>query len=358
MGDQQQLLLEAIARAVGVTSTVNVVALVTVGRLYVLYRATRPRETPAQRRAWQMERNLLRPFVVRFWRRPLVTITREDWDAHIQLRRQQKTRLRRPPCQLTLNLELSRTKSLLAWAVKTERLARHPLDECRRVKTRDRRESWFTAEQIDRLIKFASALRWRHQQIAFAALAAVMGDTGLRISEALSLRWDRITLRGTTSVLGKGSKTRVIGFTHRDLELLAALPRHPSNPHVFVNWTTRKTFDPSTVRAWFRGAVSAAGLEGVKIEGDLALVPHNLRHSAASIADERGAPATWIQAMLGHAHLSTTMKYLHRSEADAALRMAAIMGDRKAPRRAVHKLRGNPEKVFVKRERTRVTSFS
>jgi site-specific recombinase XerC len=62
-----------------------------------------------------------------------------------------------------------------------------------------------------------------------------------------------------------------------------------------------------------------------------------LRHSFASIADERGAPAQWIQTALGHVHASTTAVYLHRNEADAALRMAAIMGDRKPARRAHQK---------------------
>jgi integrase len=134
-------------------------------------------------------------------------------------------------------------------------------------------------------------------------------------------------------VIGKGHKTRVVAFTPRTLGALAEMERH-ANPHVFVNYHTGRVFNASTVRAWFRAAVAAAGLEGVKVDGDLALVPHNLRHSAASIADERGAPAQWIQAMLGHAHLSTTMKYLHRTEQDAALRMAAIMSGRRGPRRA------------------------
>jgi integrase len=110
--------------------------------------------------------------------------------------------------------------------------------------------------------------------------------------------------------------------------------RRHSAPQVFLNWQTGKTYNASTVRAWFARAVRLAGLEGVKVEGDLALVPHNLRHSAASIADERGAPATWIQAMLGHEHLSTTMAYLHRDEDDNAIRMAAIMSGRRAPRKS------------------------
>lgn len=336
--DQQLELLQGIANALGVTSGVVVV---TVGAIYARYKATW-----APGRRWQLERNLLRPFVLRFWRHRAGAITPADWNEHRRARRRTPTRTGRPPCDLTLNLELKATKRMFAWAVRKRMIPDRPLVDVKPVKTRTRRGSWFTAEQITRLIEVADQLRWRRQAQSFAALVAVMGDTGLRISEALSLRWDRITLRGTVSVLGKGNKSRVVAFTPRALELLAALERHPCGI-VFLNWRTLKAYDPSTVRAWFRTAIRAAGLEGVKAEGDLALVPHILRHSAASIADERGAPATWIQAMLGHAHLSTTMVYLHRTEDDAALRMAAIMSDRMPARRAVHKEVKREQKEFA-----------
>lgn len=325
--DRQLGLLEAIARAVGVTQADSAVRSLTIGKLFVAYKASRERG-----RQWQLERNLLRPFVVRFWRWPAEKITPADWREHRAARQKQPTRTGRPPTELTVNLELSRAKGMCRWGVKSGKIARNPLEDCKRVKTKTRRGSWFTADQIDRLITFSTALRWRHQQAAFAALVAVMGDTGLRISEALSLRWDRITLRGTTSVLGKGAKARVVAFTPRALRLLGELDRHP-HPFVFVNWKRGCVFDPSTVRSWFRQVIKAADLEGVKAEGDFALVPHILRHSAASIADERGAPLTWIQGMLGHSVPSTTMLYVHRSESDNAIRMAAIMSGRRPARR-------------------------
>jgi integrase len=186
-----------------------------------------------------------------------------------------------------------------------------------------------------------------------------MADTGARISEALSLRWDRITLQGTTPVIGKGGKTRVLGFTPRATRAMVGLGRH-SNPHVFTNWRTAKVYNASTVRRWFRDAIAAAGLEGVKADGDLALVPHILRHSFASIADERGARAEDIQAALGHEHASTTRVYLHRNEANAAMRMAAIMAkpaERRPPRRAASEKYDGAEKEVVKLNGGRLTSL-
>ena len=293
------------------------------------YRATRVRG-----RRWQMERNLLRPFIVRHWRRPVASIASSTWDEHRAQRSKQKTRRGLPPRDITVNQELERTKHLFSWAVDADMLAANPLARCKPVKTRRRRESWFTQEQAQRLVDHAHRLRWEHQQITFRALVIVMFDTGLRISEALSLRWDRFTLNGTTSVLGKGAKTRVVAFTARAIEAMNSLGRRPDNPHVFVRWKTGKVWSGRAVRCWFAQTIDAAGLHHVKVDGDIALVPHLLRHSFASAAEERGATPDMIRVALGHEKLATTQLYLHKHQQDAAQRIAEIMSPRLPPRRA------------------------
>lgn len=49
-----------------------------------------------------------------------------------------------------------------------------------------------------------------------------------------------------------------------------------------------------------------AGLDGVS--------PHRLRASGATIAMHRGVPLVVIQAVLGHARIQTTMRYVHAPE--------------------------------------------
>jgi hypothetical protein len=105
--DQQLELLQRIARAIGVTPTVSGTAGLTVGRLFMSYKMSRTRG-----RAWQLERNLLRPFVVAHWRRLASSLGPADWTEHRARRRKQKTRLGRAPCELTLNLELTRAKRM------------------------------------------------------------------------------------------------------------------------------------------------------------------------------------------------------------------------------------------------------
>lgn len=351
--DRQLELLEAIACALKVTPGVSGVRQTTVGRLFMLYKSSRPRG-----RAWQVERNLLRPFIVAHWRQAVSIISGSSWEAHRACRRTQRTRLGRAPCEATLNVELVRTRGMFAWGVRMKLIPSNPLQECRQVKTKNRRESWFTESQVATLADGARFLRWDHQQRVFRGLVAVMAWTGMRISEALGLRWDRIAVDGSVPVTGKGDKTRILAIPADVADVIAQLERHPESPFVFVNWKTGRPFDAWTVRQWFFDVIDATGLHYVKAKGDRKLVPHMLRHSFASNADARGAPLTLIQRCMGHSSSATTLIYVHREETDAALRMAKIMTVRRSPKRAAQKS-GESRRNFVDGRQGRgVPSFS
>ena len=76
-------------------------------------------------------------------------------------------------------------------------------------------------------------------------------------------------------------------------------------------------------RRHFDRAAAAAGLEG--------LVPHELRHTAASLAIASGASIKGVQSMLGHASAAMTLDrygHLFGDELDdVADRMAAARAD-------------------------------
>jgi integrase len=57
------------------------------------------------------------------------------------------------------------------------------------------------------------------------------------------------------------------------------------------------------VRQWFSRA-------GIKIEGRK-ITPHSARHSLASVLESEGVPLRYIQDLLGHSDLKTTLGYLH-----------------------------------------------
>ena len=144
------------------------------------------------------------------------------------------------------------------------------------------------------------------------AIFEVMYATGLRASELIGLRTDDVDMDlGLVRVFGKGGKERLVPlgrvarrWVARYVEVArgALAPRRPTAA-LFLSQKG--------------GPLSAMGLWGIVRRHGLAvgveriLTPHALRHSFASHLLERGADLRSLQAMLGHADISTTQIYTH-----------------------------------------------
>jgi integrase/recombinase XerC len=142
-----------------------------------------------------------------------------------------------------------------------------------------------------------------------AAVMALLYGSGLRISEALSLKRRDVPQPGAGDVLvvtGKGNKTRMVPVLQNVLTLIAdyvAMCPHPL-----------PAAEPIFVGA--RGGPLKARIIQLTMErlrGALGLpdsaTPHALRHSFATHLLSRGGDLRAIQELLGHASLSTTQIY-------------------------------------------------
>lgn len=167
-----------------------------------------------------------------------------------------------------------------------------------------------SADEIDRLLRAAAGKKPEH--LRDAAMLELLYATGLRVSELVGLDQARLNLDvGYVLVSGKGNKQRVVPMgdpARRKLEryLDEARPtllKGRTSPYLFV---TRRGGRLTRQGFWklLRARARQAGIAKV-------ISPHMLRHSFATHLLDHGADLRSVQAMLGHADISTTQIYTH-----------------------------------------------
>jgi integrase/recombinase XerD len=137
-------------------------------------------------------------------------------------------------------------------------------------------------------------------------------NSGLRISEALKLKVRDVRTVGgiakSVRVIGKGDKERIVPLPARfGPELGGWLEGQPSDEYVFAQQPGGKPSGTKAARAYLQRLRERSAM-------DKNVTPHKLRHTYATRLLEAGAELVDIQALLGHADLSTTQIYTHVSQ--------------------------------------------
>ncbi len=147
------------------------------------------------------------------------------------------------------------------------------------------------------------------------ALLELMYACGLRASEATAVRVDDVNLEGGyVLATGKGSRQRLVPM---GAQAVAWIRRYlgAGRERLVKRGTPAALFLNRSGGALSRQAVwhllkKSARRAGVRAA---AVSPHTLRHCFASHLLEGGADLRSVQAMLGHADISTTQIYTHLS---------------------------------------------
>jgi integrase/recombinase XerD len=151
-----------------------------------------------------------------------------------------------------------------------------------------------------------------------AAMIELAYASGLRVSELVTIALADVNLnQGFVRVTGKGNKTRLVPLHAAAVARLTAVlaertawVRDPQERALFLTERGR----PMTRQAFWKLLRGYARRAGVRLPtGDVS--PHKLRHSFATHLVEHGADLRAVQAMLGHADISTTEIYTHVSRA-------------------------------------------
>jgi integrase len=149
-----------------------------------------------------------------------------------------------------------------------------------------------------------------------AELFRALAYTGLRIGEAIALRWSDVDLERRRLIVQRATSAGIEGPTKswqvRYVPLADPAARAFERLRVRGDFTERDDYvfcnrigqrlDDSAIRRRYHAAREAAGLRVVKL--------HGLRHGAGSLVARETDPV-FVQHFLGHANLSTTERYMH-----------------------------------------------
>jgi site-specific recombinase XerD len=148
--------------------------------------------------------------------------------------------------------------------------------------------------------------------IKHKAMVATSYGAGLRISEVCGLRKSDIDSQRMQIRVhqGKGKKDRFALLSRLVLELLREYYRkvRPKGDWLFPGQNPKKHLTTGAIHHAFKKAL---GKVGIHKKASM----HSLRHSFATHLLENGTDIRFVQALLGHASIRSTVRYLHVSNA-------------------------------------------
>jgi len=165
-----------------------------------------------------------------------------------------------------------------------------------------RSREYLTAHEVDQVI--AAARQMGRHSSRDTALILLMYRHGLRVAEAVSLRWDAVNLQ--TGLLHvhriKNGEPSVHPLRGPELRALRQLRRdYPDTPYLFVS----ERGGPLTDRAVRHIVLRAGEIADLSFP----IHPHMLRHACGFYLANKGIDTRAIQHYLGHRNIQYTVRY-------------------------------------------------
>lgn len=143
------------------------------------------------------------------------------------------------------------------------------------------------------------------------AMLELIYATGIRVSELVSLNMEHINMHmGFIQCIGTGLRERIVPFGRLAADALSEylltgrnelLTLRESESALFLNHLGTRL----TRQGFWKTIKKYAKEAGIEEE----ITPHTLRHSVAAHLLDNGADIRAVQELLGHADISTTLKY-------------------------------------------------
>jgi len=200
------------------------------------------------------------------------------------------------------------------WAVRNGLIPVNPLERLERVRQQPPPPRAIPRAQFNKILAAVDTPRDR-------LLLRLLFETGLRISEALSLRIEDLDMRKDDehlTVIGKGGKQRTLLLDDPALlrELRAYIRKEGLERGLLLRAQKNGTGEPlryQSVQEKWASYCARAGVEATL---------HQLRHAHATELVNDGVSLATIRKRLGHRHIQTTLRYAEKSDqaAEAELR--------------------------------------
>jgi len=237
------------------------------------------------KRSWKRDEDTLKVARAFFKRRRIDEVTAWDVERFKAARVEHVTKS-------TVNRDLAVLKRLFSLAVDWGLVVKNPLRKVALYRIEEQLMRVLTEEEERRLIE-ASAPH-------FKPLIVVGINTGMRRGELLALRWEQVDLPGRTITVkhSKSGRVRHVPINKMAQGALSELPG-PHAGHVF----RYRGLPIKDVKTAFLKAVKRARIPRCRF--------HDLRHSFATRLVLAGVDLATVKELMGHASISTTMRYAH-----------------------------------------------
>jgi integrase/recombinase XerC len=219
--------------------------------------------------------------------------------------------MKRGQARSYVRLQFSALRSFYQFLAARNRLRHNPVREVQMPKIEKKLPLVLTRQQVEELLsaptretKNRAAPVW--MPLRDVAIMELFYSSGLRLSELAALDVaDLDPYTESVRVFGKGRKERVCPVGLPALETISRY-RAAANVHtgpLFIN-KARKRMSSRSIWLVLKRYVRHTSIP-------ISISPHKLRHSFATHMLDRGADLRSVQALLGHASLSTTQIYTH-----------------------------------------------
>lgn len=211
----------------------------------------------------------------------------------------------------TIRLHFAALRTFFKFLTERHGLKVNPLKEVLLPKLEKKLPVVLSAKQIDELLSAPFRVEKQPQAPAWmpardAAILELFYSSGLRLAELVALDVAHVDVYSeSVRVLGKGRKERVVPVGKPALDAVQRY-RVEAGVHagpLFLS-KVRKRIAPLNVGLVLRRYLAHTSIP-------MQVSPHKLRHSFATHLLDAGADLRSVQALLGHASLSTTQIYTH-----------------------------------------------